>query len=295
MLVSAADGVPLHSGAKESGYSVWVIVSYIANLPHEVAIQPHNMLVHGVTEGPAEPSHMQPYLGVFVDELIDGWHGFEISLPGDLTFVVRVMLLCLVADYPGMCKLLNRGSNNGHCGCIACKYGKEASAAAAKNVYQACAYPGPPHRTLAEVRLQGLAQNALRAGGQPGKYKEGITEHGCGGTCEFDRLGYFDILQDATFDTMHINSGYWCGHVLKLWNGRKKLALPRDPREAHKWGVDCKANLQAKPGKPRWSYAARLKKFHWRVGRVRTWIQDHKAVEKYNKYLLTFAATKKVL
>ena len=58
---------------KHISYSVGVIYAVIINLPRTLCYKRENVIIIGVIPGPKEPKkQMNPYLGPFVKELLDG-------------------------------------------------------------------------------------------------------------------------------------------------------------------------------------------------------------------------------
>lgn len=228
----------------------------VANLPESLRKRPENILLHGIAAGPKEPASLQGYLGVIVDDLLTAYHtGHDVTQArrdGSETVVtVRTMLLLLMADYPGLCKLLNRGSNGGNHACTHCWFGRVDCPVLGARVFAPTGAEPPAARTATECADIGRQQEARRYP-PPGvdvpaaRHAEAVSATGVYGPCEFHRLAvYFDTVKDATFDLMHVNSGVWGSHLFKLFAGKRKVAIPIDPRVKHKWGPDCDKRLAA--------------------------------------------------
>ena len=195
------------------------------------------------------------------------------------------MLLFLIADFPGLCKLLNRGSNTGYRPCPLCMFTKVDCEELGHPVYEPAEFPGPARRDLEECKASGRHQDARKLGLNPNQaaHARGLKRHGISGSCEFDRLPYFNSLRDSLFDFMHVNSGVVGSHLCKLFAGLRNVAVPSDPRVRFKWGPDCEAKLDE-----RMTSAAKAKKIEWRRGRVVAWEETVRKVEAFNKTIAAF-------
>ena len=239
-----SDGVPCHK--KEAGRSMWPLMSLDISLPPHRRSRVQNKLLHGIVEGPNDPPDFQGILHVLVDDALDWWSGFPVRdmtdpLLDDVFSHVRVMFVNIVADYPGLNKLCNRGSVSGASPCVCCKHKQYTTGRKFLHATPANQVGAAELLTDATIRREGARYEQFASASDR---KVHYMEWGIKGVCAFARLPYFDLAQDATLDMMHIGSGnigrHIFGSVLRQKEGPAKK--PQDPRVAMKWGADLKGN-----------------------------------------------------
>jgi len=118
-LTVCADGVNPWTG---SNYSMWPILSCMLNLPPHLRTRPEYMLLLGLVPGSKAPKNINTYLRLVVDELLmHGLHGVDTyDAFRDEDFTMSVRLALLIADYPGMAKVLCMKGSGAICGCMKC-------------------------------------------------------------------------------------------------------------------------------------------------------------------------------
>jgi hypothetical protein len=154
------------------------------------------------------------------------------------------MLLNLVADYVGMCKMLGRGSNGGSLGCVWCEV--RGFKHAGRMCFPCGGEPtdGAPARTKQSTLADGDVAVGLLSARVAQWCKDHVSATGVRARCSFDRLEYFDSTVDALLDMMHAVSVTVGGHIMKVLRGKvwsksgsARLAKkPQDPRVQYGWG-----------------------------------------------------------
>ena len=205
-----------------------------------------NKLLHGIVEGPHDPPDFQGILHVLVDDAMDWWTGFpvrDMTDPrlDDVFSHVRVMIVNIVADYPGLNKLCVRGSVSGASPCVCCKHKQFTTGRKFLHATPANSADAAELLTDASIRREGARYEQFALASDRSDHYQ---EWGIKGVGAFARLPYFDLAKDATLDMMHIGSGnvgrHIYGSVLRQKEGPAKR--PQDPRVAMKWGADLKGN-----------------------------------------------------
>ena len=104
---------------KHVAYSVGAIYVTNLNLPRQLRYRRENILVVGIIPGPHEPKvHINSYLEILVDELLDLMKGIKMHTPHGEK-VIKAYLTCAACDIPASRKLggfLGHAANKG-CSC----------------------------------------------------------------------------------------------------------------------------------------------------------------------------------
>lgn len=123
LLQLSTDGVNPFSCNKVS-YSMWPIMLSVLNLPRNVRNLFGNVMLAGIVPAQAdgrEPKHIDPYLEVVVDEILDlsGVTFFDAFRGAPFSF--KVELLNFVLDYPGLGKVFTVAGPTALQGCMWCE------------------------------------------------------------------------------------------------------------------------------------------------------------------------------
>ena len=94
----------------------------ILNLPRQTRNLFENVLLLGIIlgNGAKEPKHLNPYLDVLVDELLELSGTQQYDAYQDSTFTLRIEVLVHTLDYPGIGKVMKLSGSGAYNGCIWC-------------------------------------------------------------------------------------------------------------------------------------------------------------------------------
>lgn len=92
---------------EKNAYSMWPITVSFLNLPPEYRRLAGFLKLLGIIPGKSEPKHTDPYLEVFVDELLDLNKTLIYDAYQDNMFKLNVSVMLHVLDYPGQCKIFH--------------------------------------------------------------------------------------------------------------------------------------------------------------------------------------------
>ena len=104
-------------------YSMWPLMLTLLNLPREIRNTFGSIILLGIIpgNGSQEPSNVDPYLEVFIDELIQlSDHTTLFDSYQGAPFQLKVEILLYVLDYPGLGKILNMSGSGSYKGCLWC-------------------------------------------------------------------------------------------------------------------------------------------------------------------------------
>lgn len=103
-------------------YSMWPIMMTILNMPRGLRNRFGNILLLGIIPGSGtkEPSTLNPYLEVVVDELLHLSGSSIFDAYKGAPFQVKVDLMLYILDYPGVCKVFNVSGSGAYKGCMWC-------------------------------------------------------------------------------------------------------------------------------------------------------------------------------
>jgi hypothetical protein len=108
-LLFCTDGAPPF---KKSTITIWPHIFRILNYPDTLAKSVDKMIITGFS-GPATPKRLDLHLALVVDELLQLWHG-----KSDAGF--RVKVIQVVADNPGLNKIIGTAGHVAMHGCVWC-------------------------------------------------------------------------------------------------------------------------------------------------------------------------------
>ena len=120
-LAFCTDGVNPFNHVRVS-YSMWPVMMTILNLPRDKRSLFENILLLGIIpgNGTKEPSNLDPYLEVVVDEILE-LSGKQIyDAYQDCMFDLQIQILLYVLDYPGLGKVLKLSGSGAYKGCVWC-------------------------------------------------------------------------------------------------------------------------------------------------------------------------------
>jgi hypothetical protein len=102
--------------------SITAFQAQIINLPENLRVKKKYMMVAGLVPGPKAPQHIEPYLQVMVDHLLQLWHhGFSVLDPiAKKRIVVKVKLLFVCSDMLATADLLSHQPHTAYMGCYKC-------------------------------------------------------------------------------------------------------------------------------------------------------------------------------
>lgn len=103
-------------------YSMWPIMLTLLNLPRKMRNTFGNILLLGIIpgNGSQEPKNLDPYLEVFIDELLLLSGSTVFDAYQGAPFQLKVEILLYVLDYPGLGKILNMSGSGAYKGCMWC-------------------------------------------------------------------------------------------------------------------------------------------------------------------------------
>ena len=103
-------------------YSMWPIMLTLLNLPREIRNDFGSILLLGIIpgNGSQEPKNLDPYLEVFIDELLLLSGSTLFDAYQSAPFQLKVDVLLYVLDYPGLGKALNMSGSGAYKGCMWC-------------------------------------------------------------------------------------------------------------------------------------------------------------------------------
>lgn len=102
-------------------YSMWPIVLTILNLPRDVRQLFSNLMLVGIVPGPSEPTSLNPYLEIVVDEILSLTNMKVYDAYSMAPFNLKVEILLHVLDYPGLGKLFHAMGSGAYQGCLWCE------------------------------------------------------------------------------------------------------------------------------------------------------------------------------
>lgn len=108
---------------KRAKYAFAPIILSFYNLPPTERLSVDHNALYGIVCGPTEPTTMQPFLKIFVDECIDAFeNGITVHDAANLDREAQVRLLVFTfsADYPERSKCLNLMPHTAKAGCHIC-------------------------------------------------------------------------------------------------------------------------------------------------------------------------------
>ena len=123
LLQLSTDGVNPFSCNKVC-YSMWPIMLSMLNLPRSVRNLFGNVMLAGIIPAQAndqEPKHLDPYLEVVVDEILDLSGATFFDEFRRTSFAFKVSLLNYVLDYPGLGKVFTAAGAAALQGCMWCE------------------------------------------------------------------------------------------------------------------------------------------------------------------------------
>ena len=123
MLQLSTDGVNPFSGNKVN-YSMWPIMLTMLNLPRNVCSLFENIMLVGVVPAQTdsqEPKHLDPYLEIVVDEILELSGSTFCDASRNDSFTFRVALMNYVLDYPGLGKVFTAAGQTALQGCMWCE------------------------------------------------------------------------------------------------------------------------------------------------------------------------------
>ena len=207
------------------------------NLFPDKRVKEKNMLLHGIIQGPKEPSSMQPYLMPLIDCLMRFFRGVRmcdyVSDPEGEQFMCRVKLALTTGDFPGQAKLYNGMGTGAFTACPCCYAKGERIKGCGSTIYPKTT--NHPRKTHAQVLLHN--HEAMLEGGD-------ADVHGSKGDCVFRLLPYYDLVRGRTLDAMLIFTGDVTSHLLPMCAGRRTVGKLGDPRERYGWGEDLMKGLE---------------------------------------------------
>ena len=103
-------------------YSMWPIMLTLLNLPREIRNDFGSILLLGIIpgNGSQEPKNLDPYLEVFIDELLQLSGSTLFDAYQSAPFQLKVDVLLYVLDNPGLGKVLNMSGSGAYKGCMWC-------------------------------------------------------------------------------------------------------------------------------------------------------------------------------
>ena len=104
-------------------YSMWPLMLTLLNLPREMRNTFGSIFLLGIIpgNGSQEPSNVDPYLEVFIDELLQlSDNTILFDAYQNSPFRLKVEILLYVLDYRGLGKILNMSGSGAYKGCLWC-------------------------------------------------------------------------------------------------------------------------------------------------------------------------------
>ncbi|CAC5395360.1 unnamed protein product [Mytilus coruscus] len=228
---------PFHHIISQGSYSIWAQSSLILNLPQHMRAKTGTTLLLGLISGPRAPKKLNKYNEILVNELVQLKDGLA-TFNGDIKQrgVVKVGLLFMVGDVPGMAKEQNRVQQNAKTSCSHCTIAGVHSCILDKTVY-------PGGRRFLDVNHP-LRHDALFPSGtseeeekrQQGKSTDTLAsaiaqQTGRYGSNHWFRLGLDMQQQHAPVEPMHAIKVV-AEHTIKLLNGDEDGAKVRAAERA---------------------------------------------------------------
>jgi hypothetical protein len=210
------DGAQLFKSSKGS---LWVVYFAINELPHNIRMNPDNIILAGLWFNDGKPC-MSSYLKPFCDSLNDFYSvGFNVQCShceGEVN--VKGMLLCGTCDLPAKAGVMNMTQFNGEFGCPNCRQSGKVVAAGRGHTrvypFDAENVDGPHRNNEETIRYAIEAATA-------GKPVQGLK-----GPSWFSTLEDHDLIRGTGVDYMH---GVLLGVVrqlLRLWFESKYSSEP---------------------------------------------------------------------
>ncbi len=101
-------------------YSMWPIVLTLLNFPREVRQLFSHLMLVGIIPGPSEPTTLNPYLEVLVDEILSLVDMNVFDAYSMAPFNFKITILLHVLDYPGVGKVFHTMGSGAYQGCMWC-------------------------------------------------------------------------------------------------------------------------------------------------------------------------------
>ena len=104
-------------------YSMWPIMLTLLNLPRNIRNSFSSMFLVGIipSNGAQEPKHLDPYLDVVIDELLELSNVDAYDAYKDEHFKLKAEILLYILDYPAMGKVFKMSGTGAYKGCIWCE------------------------------------------------------------------------------------------------------------------------------------------------------------------------------
>ena len=205
---------------KHTEYSVGAIYLTVMNLPREVRFRQENVLLIGIIPGPKEPKRdIIAFLGPLVKELLDFWHGVEISIQSlQKSVSVRCALLCVACDIPASRKVCGFLGHSANLGCSKCL--KRFPGGVGSKDYYGFDRTIWPERNVDDHRKN---VEAIKECTTVTKQCELESKYGCRYSAILD-LPYFDPVRIMIIDPMHNLFLGTAKHILKdVWLERNLI------------------------------------------------------------------------
>lgn len=102
---------------------MWPIILTVLNLPRKIRYSFGNFWLVGTVPGSGtkEPQHLDPYLGILVDELLTITNKEVYDAYQCAPFTMKVDILLYIMDYPGIGKVFNVMGANAYQACAWCE------------------------------------------------------------------------------------------------------------------------------------------------------------------------------
>ena len=109
----------------------------LLNLPRRMRNKFASILLVGIVpaNGTKEPQDLNPYIDIFVDELLELCSSTLFDAYSKAPFLCKVEVLLYVLDYPGIGKVLSVVGSGGYQGCMFCDLQGQRDANLHKTVY----------------------------------------------------------------------------------------------------------------------------------------------------------------
>ena len=135
-LAFCTDGVNPFAHNKVS-YSMWPIMMTLLNLPRKMRNRFGSILLAGIIpgNGTKEALHLDPYLDILVDELLEISSSHFYDQYRHAPFQCKAALLIHILDYPGISKVMSVVGSRGYQGCVFCNLKGEHDPTLCKVVY----------------------------------------------------------------------------------------------------------------------------------------------------------------
>lgn len=238
--------------AQRNAYSTTPIVIRVLNFPESLGKKRERLICVGFVD---KAGTLPACLDLVVDELVklyaDGAQCLDPSADkskGQLpVFFMRVKLLMIIGDYPGLSKMLGFAGHVAKYGCIRCTQSGESLCGRQRHsdyrrwlppdheLRNDARWPAPERRTPPPMRTKIdliRQQRDLQLVSSEADRKKFVTATGVNGRCPFLRLSYFDPARSAPSETMHIFATFLRQHMLPTLKGSRKVSLPVEPTES---------------------------------------------------------------